>query len=302
MWTSENNWYKWFYNDRPFSNQTGNKLFTTSFSCGYIPANKTFKEEILNANTSIVNYFNVKKPSILFSGGLDSEIVLRGFLELKIIPNVYIFRYENDYNLYDVSYAVTICSLLNVDYKIIDFNLKKFYENEAERLSDLSQIDRPRALPYCKFLESIDELPILCASDLTIYRTNDDYTQPGKWMIRCWEHDVGWSKFIKNINKPAVAEWFKWTPGLVYSFIKTTWCNNLVKDHYIGKLGINSTKIIGYRESYPDLIFRKKQTGFEKIDSLAVEFEEFLKKKNKELLYRQYYDREFDSLEKEICM
>ena len=44
---------------------------------------------------------------------------------------------------------------VNVDYKIMDFNLQKFYENDAERISELSQIDRPKALPYCRLLEFI---------------------------------------------------------------------------------------------------------------------------------------------------
>jgi hypothetical protein len=300
MWTSENNWYKWYYSDRKFGRQHGNDKFSTSFSCGYIPTKKTFKEEIILASASILDHYAGAVPSILFSGGADSELILRSFLELKIKPKVYIFRYENDYNIYDVSYAVTICSMLGVDYRIIDFNLCKFFENDAERLSNLAQIDRPRALAYCKFIELIDELPILGSSDLSIMRTDDNYSIPGKWIVRCWEHDTAWSKFILSLNKPAVGEWFKWTPGLVLSYTKTKWCQQLVQDKFPGKLGVNSTKLVGYREAYPDLIERKKKTGFEYTDHLVLEFEEYLKQKNNGLIYRQYFDRSFENLEKEI--
>lgn len=289
MYTSENNWYTWSYNDRLFGRQTGTDSFSTQFTRITKPAG-TFKEELLNAARSTMDHCD-SNPVVLFSGGLDSEIMLRSFLEIGVIPEVVIARYENDYNIYDVSYAVTICSILNVPYKILDMNLTKFYENEAERYSELAQIDRPRALPYCKLLEIVDGFPIMGASDLSPWRTSDDYSVKGTWMMRCWEHDIGWSKFLREISKPGIAEWFKWTPSLVLSYLQTGWFNKLVNDEYYGKLGSNSTKIIGYREAYPDLIQRTKQTGFEKITVLADEFETFLRNKYQGLPYRQTMDR-----------
>lgn len=297
MWTSENNWYKWWYGyNEPFGRQRSKDALQTSFACNYSPSDKTFKEEAILACKSIIEHYPNFKPTLLFSGGADSEIILRSFLELKVKPNVYIYRYENDYNIYDVSYAVVICSMLDVEYKLIDFNLSKFYENDAERLSELAQIDRPRALPYCKFIENTDGLPILGSSDLTIFREDSDYSKAGQWIIRCWEHDIAWSKFIRTIQKPAVGEFFKWTPGLVYSFTQTNWCRALTADKFYGKLGTNSTKLQGYRESYPDMIERRKQTGFEKIDHLVNEFESFLEKKYQGLNFRQSYNRPFHSL------
>jgi hypothetical protein len=299
MYTSENNWYSWSYGDLPpFSRQTGALQFHTRFNK---PTEHVgiFKEELLKAAKSTVDH-STDKIVILFSGGVDSEIMLRSFLDIGVIPNVVIARYENDYNIYDVSYAITICSILNVPYKIIDLNLQKFYENDAERLSDIAQIDRPRCLPYCKLLEMVDGFPVMGASDLTPWRTTNDYSTTGTWMMRCWEHDIGWSKFLREINKPGIAEWFKWTPGLVVSYLNTSWFNNLTSDKYYGKLGSNSTKIIGYREAYPDLIERKKQTGFENIDHLVFKFEQELIKKNGKFLYRGHHDRTLSQLKQDL--
>lgn len=290
MYTSENNWYYWSYGTLPaFSRQTDLLPFKTTFS-QYTGPVTSFKDELCKAASSTIDHAT-DKITVLFSGGADSEIMLRAFLDVGYTPKIVIARYENDYNLYDVSYAVTICSMLNVPYNILDFNLYKFYEHDAERVSEIAQIDRPRALPYCRLLELVDGFPIMGASDLSPWRTDDNYTCRGTWMMRCWEHDIGWSKFLRQINKPGIAEWFKWTPGLVISYLNTNWFRKLVNDEYYGKLGSNSTKIIGYREAYPDLIERKKQTGFENIDMLANEFEAFLKKKYNGLPYRQTIDR-----------
>lgn len=298
IYTSENNWYSWQYGDGPlFGRQENASVFKTNFAPISPLVIGEFKTELLRAAISTLDTYPGLRPSVLFSGGADSELMLRSYIEIGANPAVYIFRYEKDYNLYDVSYAVTICSMLNVDYKIIDFNLEKFYENDAEKISELAQIDRPRALPYCKFFELVDGLPLLGASDLTLMRLDDNYNKQGEWIVRCWEHDIGWSKFIKAINRPAVAEWFKWTPGLVGAFLETSWCKRLVNDGYYGKLGTNSTKLIGYREAYPMLIDRVKKTGFEKLnDSVITEFENFLSTKYGGLRFRQGCDRTINEI------
>ena len=300
IYTSENNWYYWRYGSaQPFGIQSSNDTLSTHFSKFSGPV-RSFKEELIIAAKSTMEYYPNTRPTILFSGGADSELVLRSYLEIGANPKVCIIRYENDYNIYDVSYAITICSLLNVDYSIIDFNLKKFYENDAEKISELAQIDRPRALPQCKFMDLVDGLPIMGSGDLTGVRTNSDYTTKGTWLIRCWEYDIGWSKYLRQTNRQGIAEWLKWTPGLILSYMRLKWFTRLTNDEYYGKLGFNSTKIIGYREVYPDLLERKKQTGFEKTDSLVNEFESFLQQKYNGLPYRQTVDRTIDELRAEI--
>ena len=298
MFTSENNWYSWKYGDLPaFSRQSSDLKFSTSFG-RYDGHVGTFKDELLKAASSSLDHCT-GKPTLLYSGGVDSEIMLRAFIEVGHAPEVLIARYENDYNIYDVSYAVVTCEMLNVKYRIVDISLEKFYENEAYMYAELAQIDRPRALPYCKLLDMVDGFPILGASDLSPHRTDTDYNKQGTWMMRCWEHDIGWSKFLRELNKPGIAEWFKWTPGLVLSYMKTDWFQNLVGDKYYGKLGANSTKIIGYREAYPALIDRTKKTGFERIDILAA-VEQHLITKFNGLPYRNYDERTVASLLSEI--
>jgi hypothetical protein len=300
IYHNENNWYSWSYGSGPlYGKQLSNDVLQTHFK----PLNGkllSFSEELERSAKSTLDYNPNLKPTILFSGGADSEVVLRTYLKIGANPKVCIIRYENDYNIYDVSYAITICSLLNVDYSIIDFNLKKFYENDAERISELAQIDRPRALPYCKFLEIVDGLPIMGEGDPYWVRLSDDYTITRQWRYRDLETFKGWYKYAIYLNKPTVAQFFKWSPNLVLSHSKLKWLQTLINDGYYGKLGTNSTKMIGYREVYPDMIERKKQTGFEKTDLLVNEFELFLKKKYNGLPYRQVVDRTLNNLWLEI--
>jgi len=300
MYTSENNWYSWKYgNDPEFGRQNGNLIFNTKFTKFLGPVG-TFGDELRAAAKSTLDYFPGLRPSILFSGGIDSEIVLRAYVDIGANPDIYIIRYEDDINIIDVSYAIAISTSLNLKYHLIDFNLKKFYENDAETISDHSQIDFPRALPQLKFMDYVEGLPIFCSSDPSWYRTHNNYSIPGDWISVCHEHDIGWSKYVRYIDRPAIGEWFKWTPGLVLSYIELDWFKKLINDEYYNKLGVNSTKILGYREAYPDLIFRQKLTGMETIGPLIQEFESFLEVKNKGFLYRNKVRRTLADIKQEI--
>lgn len=303
MWTSENNWYKWKYGDSLFGRQldTSSPLkFETNYSCNYNKQINSFKNELTNAAASTLDHYPGLKPCIFFSGGVDSELILRSYLEIGSNPEVYIIRFENDYNLYDVSYAVTVCNILNVKFKIVDFNLEKFYLNDAELISEQAQIDRPRMLPHLKFTECADGLIIVGHSDVRWYRTDDDYSKQGTWLAQDFEHDIGCDKYNIMHSRPAIFQWWKWTPGLVLSYTRLNWFQNLIADKYKGRLGINSTKIIGFREVYPDLIERKKATGFESTDHLVNELEVYLSKKYVGLPFRQYIDRSLDQMSHEI--
>jgi len=292
VYTSENNWYHWSYGSLPsFSRQTDSLPFKTTFS-KYKGSVSTFKDELCKAAASTIDHAN-DKITVLFSGGVDSEIMLRAFLDIGYTPKIVIARYENDYNIYDVSYAVTICSMLNVEYKIIDFNLTHFFENDADRVSELAEIDRPRALPYCKILELIDEIPVFGRGEPNPIKIDN------QWIQRCHEYDVGRIKYAQAINKPAFAEWFKWTPGLVISYMNLIWFNDLIKNKYNAVDSV-STKMIGYREAYPELIDRVKKTGFEKIDTLINEVDTHLFNKYGRYPYRATHDRDINQWYTEI--
>jgi hypothetical protein len=298
---TENNWYNWQYGDREINGRyVPNKTFKTNYGKCIDPIG-TYKEELLKVAQSTIDTFPNKKMTLLFSGGVDSEVVLRSYLEINHPIDVIIYRYENDYNLYDVSYAITICNMLDVNYKIIDFNLSKFYEKDAERYAELSEIDRPAALPYLNFLELTDNIPILGQGDPWWFREQGtDYSVKGNWMYGDMEVFVGASKFLLEINKPGIPMWFKWRPGLVWSYTNLKWFKELTSDKIVGRAGVSSSKINGYREAYPELISRKKMTGFENIKPLIDEFELFLCKKNAGITYRQECTRTIEVLKTDI--
>jgi hypothetical protein len=301
IYTSENNWYYWNYGNEKFERRSSK---TDTFSTGFIQQDniivRSFKEELLNTARSTLDHYPGLNPCVFFSGGVDSEAILRAYIEIGSNPSVYIIRYEKDYNIYDVSYAISICNSLSIPYNLIDFNLEKFYENDAVEISDQAQIDRPRMLPHLKFTECADGLIIVGHSDMYWYRTDGDYSKKGTWLVKDFEHDIGCDKYTLLKNRSAIYQWWKWNPGIMLSYIKMSWFQKLISDQIPRRQGTNSTKINGFREAYPDMIARQKQTGFEKIELLIEEVENCLIRKNDGLIYRGEVIRSLDKLTSEI--
>lgn len=301
FYCSEDNWYSWRYGSGDLlGRQPGNEELFTYYAKSRSPV-RSFKEELCAAAASTLDHYAGLKPCIFFSGGVDSELILRSYVNIGANPEVYIVRYENNLNIYDVSFAVVVCEQLGVKYKIVDFNLLSFYENDAEQISEIAQIDRPRMLPHLKFTDCADGLIIVGHSDIAWQRPHDDYSVKTEWDAIDFEHDLGCDKYNMAVGRQAIYQWWKWTPGLVLSYIRLEWFQNLINDMIPGKLGINSSKIIGFREAYPDLIDRKKMTGFEKIDSVINEVEASLKEKYSGTLpFRKAVYRPYSQLVNEI--
>jgi hypothetical protein len=300
-WYSENNWYQWNYDfGKMFSRrENSNELFQTHYG----KTDRTildFKTELKRAAASTLEHYPGLRPCIFFSGGIDSEAILRSYISIKSSPLVYVVRYEDDINLYDLLYAEKVCRDLGVKYNIIDFNLKKFYENDAEKISEESQIDRPKMLPHLKFTDCADGLIIVGHSDVRWFRPETSYDKKVEWKCQDFEHDIGCDKYNMLKNRDAIFQWWKWTPGLVLSYTKMKWFQKLVSDGYPGKLGINSTKYIGFKEHFPDMLKREKKTGFEKIENLTNEFGDFLNRKYSGFPYRAWQERTLNELWKEI--
>jgi hypothetical protein len=297
MWTSENNWYKWWYGDSLFGRQTGSLSWKTSYDAKVSKVG-SFKEEMLRAARSTMDHYYGLNPCVFFSGGSESELVLRSYINIGAKPTVNIFRFEDHINEYDVSYAIVICDQLGIKPNIIEFNLKRFFENDAEKVSEVAQVDRPRGLPQLQFLDYTEGFAVLGIGDP---RWSRDLTLGTPWVLLDQEHDTGWDKYILNKGLPAIAQWFKWTPELVLAYTELDWFKNLILNNkWTGREGVTSTKLLGYREAYPDMLERTKKTGMEPIDELVNEFEKFLEKKYGGLPFRQVVPRSLEQLTREL--
>lgn len=260
----KDNWFAWTFDDGP---EYGPKLTPTA-EFKIVLRNtitrpvKSYYEELLENGRVIRDTFS-GELDLLFSGGIDSEIILRVYLELKIPINVYIFKYENDYNLLEYTQAIKTCDALGVKPRIIDFNLEKFFENEAYEYFKTSYSCGPGWLPHLKMTEYCDGTPMIGSGNPYIRRTSKDLSKKYPWVFELDEKCHHWAIYHKTIDRPCIADWYEYSPEITVAYLKHPFVIDMMNDNIKGKMTNESTKIQFHKECWPDIMDRQKLIGFE---------------------------------------
>lgn len=225
--------------------------------------NTTYRTELLRIADLV--YQNYSKEFALFlSGGTDSEIVLRNFLDIGIKPNCYTIKFKNDYNLSDVIEAENLAKDLDVKLNLIDIDVKDFfYSGEAIELSNSIQCTQITYLIVYNAIKKI-QLPSVMGGELFLRRNIQ--VNPSTWYYVFRENeDASAIRFSKVYNIPLVNEWFSYTPEIILLYLENPDIKTLVTTKYNYKLSSYSSKNLILKKLLPEIHLRKKTHGFEKL-------------------------------------
>lgn len=249
-------WFTWYYDGVEMGHKTSlDSKFTISVKPTIDRKVNSYKEELLK-NAELTRAAFAEPFDLMFSGGVDSEAVLRSYLELKIPVNVYTFKYENDYNLFDLEHARRICRELNVKLNIIDFNLKKFYENDAYDVWRTGYYLAAGQLPHMKMFDYLDNIPIMgSANPLWEYHDN-------KWTFDLDEKYHSQSIYCNTVNRPAIIDWYEYSPELIIAYMNHRVTYNLLKKPGNWKT-FEMAKYLLYKSIWKDIVIRPKYIGYE---------------------------------------
>lgn len=271
----KDNWMTWYYDGVERGTKTSpSSKYELKFTPTIKQPVKSYKEELL-ANTRLIRDSFSEPFDLLFSGGVDSEVILRCNLELGIPINVYIFKYEDDRNLPDVTNALRICNELNVKPTVIDFNLKSFFENDAYDIWKSGYFRAPGLLPSMKMLDYLDNIPIMGVGD-------PNWIYDGQWLLEINEQWHSQTSYAQSINRPCLADWYEYSPEILLSHLNTPLMQHLTTH---GETNFNQSKYQLHKWIWPEIKIRPKLIGFEGVNSagMPVSIPEFM------LDFRQQY-------------
>ena len=222
---------------------------------------KSYHEELLLNAHAVKDAFN-EPLDLLLSGGLDSELALRSYVEAKIPINVFIAKYNDNINAVDFHEALKTCQIYNVTPTIIDCNLKTFLENDAHDMWNGGYFAEPGYMIMMKLIESLDNIPIICDGI-----NADNFRRASKTQCDIVIYEKHFSAAIhgNTINRPLISSWYDYSPELTAAFLDLNlhkWKKhklitppfnnaNLHKLKYL-----NSNKLFGTR-------IRQKRSGWE---------------------------------------
>jgi hypothetical protein len=252
----KDNWFTWYYDGIEKGPKTSlDSKFTISTKPTITRKVKNFKEEVL-LNASLTRDCFTEPFDLLFSGGADSEIVLRSYHELNIPVNVFIFKYENNYNFFDVSHALRICNELNIEPKVVDFNLQKFFENDAYETWATGYYLSSGQLPLMKMMDYLDNIPIAGSGNpVWIYHSN-------QWQLDLSELFHSQSIYCSTVKRTAIIDWFEYSPEVILSYTEHPITKDLFKTPG-SALKFEKHKHLLYKKFWSTLQLRPKYIGFE---------------------------------------
>jgi hypothetical protein len=228
-----------------------------------------FKKELLRTADLIKSDFG-SDLVIFLSGGTDSEIALKNFIDIGFKPTCYTIRFKEGYNFEDVEEAKKITKELNVKHKIIDFDIMNFIRSgELHEFASEIQCSQIAYLIVYKSILNLG-LPAVMGGELLLKK--DILTTPSSWYYCLRENeDCSAMRFSLKYKIPLVNEYFSYTPELMLYYLKNTEIKNLVSNRFNYKLSSVSSKNYILHKLYPKIMVRKKTHGFENLVGLNFE-------------------------------
>ena len=202
--------------------------------------------------------------AVMFSGGTDSEIVLRSFKHIGAAPKVVFIKFTDDYNIEDYKMACRIADDVGFNLDVIDFDVKKFYRSgEAYELAGSIQC---RQIAYLSVYYNIlkMKMPAVMGGEMLLRR---HVNSAGSSWYYCFREneDASAMRFSLKYNIPLVNEWFSYTPEMMGYYLENESIQRLITERYNYKLASVSSKNDILKEYMPSIIDKQKTHGYEQL-------------------------------------
>jgi hypothetical protein len=294
---SQKNHFKFGYNGHWFVDRKGPEdVWTVEYGRCTRPAMDWRAECIETAK--IIRDTTSLPLWVMYSGGIDSEVVIQAFMFAGIPIHAAITCFENDLNRQDVRYAVKFCETHGVPYKLLRIDIEKFIESgDAVAYAERTQCAHP-LLPHTMWaMDQIDGYPVLGSGECYFVKVNAEGApqvwsadeasritpQPkgpprlpeGTWALSEKEHVASWYRHLQLRNREGCAGFFQYTPEIMHSFLVDPLVAKLCGDQIPDHTESTNVKAEIYRQHF--LLERRiKYHGFENILDLDTGLRTFL--------------------------
>lgn len=283
--------------DLSFNNYFSTENHGSQWKIKLKPCSRTIVESFHGESIRAAKIIYEQRQSpitLLFSGGLDGEYMIRVFQTAKIPFNVAIISYGT-YNQHDTVYAYEFCKSHNILPIVVDVDIKDFIE--SGRIVDVATTAKCCAYQMPSIMYGLTKL------DGTLIMANGEpyikkYDTEWRWQET--ERVNSYMNWFKQQGLDGTPDFLRYTPEMTLSFIADPVMTNIVNDPYTGKLSSRTSKHNLYSRNYT-FAPRPKYTGWEEIEKTSLmdneAFNEIEKLKD---MYNGQYEIEYSDLIKSL--
>jgi hypothetical protein len=273
------------YNNKPFVTKTN--LIQDKFFCQYSRCERepgTFKEECVQTAVDVYKQAHTldREIYIFLSGGLDSEVVVKAFLDAGVEFRTISFRFKNNLSSHEELYIDDFVTKHSLKHNYYDIDLEWMCSDEAALFCEQSVCNKSQMLPHMKLMQHVwydlNGFPVLGNGDLyvgkeisTRWLLHDRSLPKYQWLYIEYEYIVAWFRFAIAHKILGSIAFFQSNPYIVLSMIREPVMQQCFANQLNYKLSSRSSKSVVYRKHWPDLRVRAKYHGGEQIAGMCTD-------------------------------
>ena len=266
------NHFKYGYNNSSYyrSRSKLEEKFTAEFGRALIP-NLNWREA---NNLAAVRIYEKKVGDIyvLLSGGMDSEICLKSFVDQKLPVKTISLKFLDIDQSKELEHINRIVKEYDVPHHFEEIHVKKFVTS-SEFLNTIDNIKCVSPIIGCHLwlANQLEGTPVIAQGEVHLKKEIPEDYIPGKseylkssWHLYESERLCSIYQNFINRGKPAIPGFFQYLPEQFLSFLTLNpILTQLVNNQLIGKLGTRSSKNEMSAQFYPEIPLRQKLHGWE---------------------------------------
>ncbi len=208
--------------------------------------------------------------ALFYSGGSDSEIVLRTLVKLGVVPEVHIIKFSSGLNEHETTNADELCKCLGITPHVWHHDVETYIREQ--KFLDLGILYTCTQIAYLTVLEYARRvnLPVIMGGEVYLQRhqiSDGAVHSPQEWYYIYREDEDGVTyRYSKNTGHPIINEVLTYTPELLYSWLTHPTIASVANNEHPGKITILSVKRSVYEQELGyALQARSKFHGYERL-------------------------------------
>jgi len=195
----------------------------------------------------------------MYSGGIDSELILQVFKKLKIKTNIVFIRLEPNYNNYDYYFVQEFVKNYDVKIQYITINFDKFVE--SGKFAEIANNINCHVHQYPALFHGALQLDGI----VLIGGNEPHFALDETWVIDEYESQSCLNRFYSTYCVNGTPAFLNYTSETLLSFMNEKTIIDLINNKY--KLTIKGSNILKYNfyKNYIPIRNRKKKDGYEAI-------------------------------------
>lgn len=242
--------------------------------------------------------------AVFYSGGSDSEVVIRTLLALGIKPEVHIIQFADGLNEHEVQHAFKNCEAFGLEPHVWHHDAMRYIKDDMyldfATKYQCSQIAYLKVLEYAKRLDK----PVVMGGEIYLqkHQHHDDGAlhAPTSWYYVYREDEDGVTyRYSYDTGHPVINEFFTYTPNLLYSWLTHPRIKSITNNEEPGKITLLSIKARVYEQQLGyALTAKNKFHGYEALTWAN----RYVQQRMREILPRQQVCKyEYNQLINDLC-